>query len=637
MSDPASPTGFPSRAPLYATLACLAVALIAFLILREMDTPWSGKLGRTIYGVAEPGQLGYGEKYQRLFEVFAKVEDPSRAKLKVRDWGRIGMRLSSTFILVVALVGAATAWWWGRWLSGPPTGPGAIAPKMDRRAWLILGLLLVFGAALRWPAAWQHPTYDEQDNMRRNYHGFHDFREPGKAPEWVEAGFADAVWENERVNNPYLFSLLSQVSQSAWRFFTGTPRERTNLAAMRFPSLLFGWLAIATLFWFVRQIGLARLAPWAAALMAVHALALHHSVEARGYGLNLFMGSLFLGLAWRALQIGRTRDWQAFGMVVFLCVFSYPGSLYLVATINLFIAATLLWRWRKQADPRAMTALARCAVANGAAGLLYLWIITPAIPQAMSEFHEKFPQGNLGFSWVLGATVTYATGLMPIYTQVFAPPEWPGPTHVQWFFTHFPKMWPICLLAILTLILFVSGWIRLWKTGRFRTGYLIAAAASGVIMVSHHYLFTGLSLYYWYIIYILPTVLLVWAAGIGSLADKIGGKPHGRDTIIGSMITAGICLWMLVISYQWPGLGRWDDGITYIVREPPGGKWAAKSDPIRTGEIQRGSSLWINTADGYLFRIRDFEENPSAWESVRFRPSSGWGKLPGQADRDESH
>ncbi|MFM7182673.1 MAG: hypothetical protein ACKO2G_14575 [Verrucomicrobiales bacterium] len=621
-----------SRAPLYATVACLAVAVIAILILRGIDIPWSGKLGSNLYGVEKPAQLGLVEKYQRLVEVSTNVEDPARSSLKVRDWSRIGMCLSSTVVLALSLVGAATAWWWGRFLSGPPTGPGEVGPKMDRHSWILLGLLLVLGAALRWPAASQHPTYDEQDNMRRNYHGYLDFREPGKAPEWVEAGFSHAVWENERVNNPYFFSVLSQVSQTTWRFITGMSRERTDLSAMRFPSLLFGWLAIASVFWFARQIGLTRLAPIAAALMVVHGLALHHSVEARGYGLNLFMASLLLGFAWRALQIGRARDWFAFGSLVFLSVFSYPGSLYFVATVNLFVAATLLWRWFKQKDPHALTALARCVVANAAAGLLYLWIVSPAIPQAVAEFQEKFPQGNLGFSWLLGATVTYATGLMPIYDQVFAPPEWQGPTHVEWFFTHFPRMWPICLLTFVTLFFFISGWISLWKKGRFRAGFLLAAAGSGVLMVLHHYFFTGYSLFHWYIIYILPAVLLAWAAGIDSFAGKIGTKLKWRESTTASLLTAAICLWMFVISYKLPNLERWDDGITYLVREPPGGTWEGKSDPIRIGEIQRGSSLWVNTADGYLFRIRDYKDNPDQWNHVLARPLAEWGKVPGQAD-----
>ena len=398
--------------------------------------------------------------------------------------------------------------------------------------------------------------------MRRNYHGFHDFREPNQAPEWVEAGFDHAVWENERVNNPYFFSLLSQVSQSTWRFFTGTPREQTSLAAMRFPSLFFGWLAIASMYWFARQIGFARLAPWAAALMAVHGLALHHSVEARGYGLNLFLSSLLLGFAWRVLQIGATRDWILFGVVVFMTVFSYPGSLYIAAVINLFIFMVLLWRWRKQADPRAKTALARWVVVNATAGLCYLWLVAPAMPQALAEFQKKFPEGNLGFSWVLGATVTYATGLMPIYTKVFAGPDWPGPTQVEWFFTHFPRMWPVCLLTIFTVVLFVAGWIWIFKNGRLRAAFLLTATSSGVIMVTHHYLFTGLSLYHWYIIYILPTVLLAWTAGIGCLAEKISAATRLKSPATGSILTAGICLWMIIISYDLPKLGIWDDGIT---------------------------------------------------------------------------
>ena len=40
---------------------------------------------------------------------------------------------------------------------------------------VVLLAALAVGGALRLPAAWQYVTYDEQDNMRRNYHGFLDF------------------------------------------------------------------------------------------------------------------------------------------------------------------------------------------------------------------------------------------------------------------------------------------------------------------------------------------------------------------------------------------------------------------------------------------------------------------------------
>lgn len=628
MPDPTSPTPSRSRATLYATLVCLAVALVAFWILREMDNPWNGKLGRQIYGAQDPGKLGQVEKHRRLAEVFLVIGDPVREKLKVRDWARIGMRLSSTVVLVVALLGAATARWWAPGLAGPAGGPGLEVAKMDRRSWILLGLLLLLGASCRWPGARHYMTYDEQDNMRRNYHGFLDYREPGINPEWVEAGFREAIWENERVNNPYLFSLISQVSQSAWRAVTGASRERGDLVAMRFPSLLFGWLAIASIFWTARQLGLARLAPWAAGLMAVHALALHHSVEARGYGLNLFFVSLLPGLVWRVLQIGSTREWLAFGTVVFLAILSYSGSLYQIALLNFLIAVVLLWRWKKHGQPGARAGFFRWAAANSAAAILYLWIISPAIPQAIAEYHEKFPTGNLGFSWVLGATVTYATGLMPIYTKALAGPDWQGPTHVEWFFTHFPKFPAIFVLCLFTLVLFAIGLIWIWKQGKLRASIITLAAASGPVMVTHHYLGTGFSLYYWYLIYILPAVLLIWAAGIGALGDKIGTTMKKDGTTVASLLAAGIALWMLAVGYQWPGAGEWNDGITYFSRQPPAGGWGVPSDPIRAVEIQRGSSLWINSADGYLFRLRDFEKNPTAWDYVRTRKIADWGKIP---------
>ena len=627
-TDPNSPS--PRRPVFIATMVCLVVAVLAFLVIRTVDSPWGGKLGRSIFG-PEVYQMTTLDAHRGLIQFYFDPTHPARAKMTVEDWGRVGMRLSSTLVLVVALLGAATARWWGAWLGTATPPASAPAPVIPRWSWLVLLAALAVGGALRLPAAWQYVTYDEQDNMRRNYHGYLDFIKPGEAPKWVEASFADAVWENDRVNNPFFFSTLSQVSQAGWRAVSGAPRERFSMPAMRLPSLVFGTAAIAAIWWMMNTLGLVRQAPWAAILMAVHALALHHSVEARGYGMSMFLACLLLGMAWRVLQRGQARDWAGFGVLVFSCIFTYPGSLYYVATLNLFVAGTLAVRWRKSGEDAARAGLARWFITNVAAGMTFLWIVAPAAPQAMAEFHEKFPTGNLTASWVAGAFVTYSTGLMGIFDPPGELDAWTGPSHLMWFFTHFPKFWPIMIIAVIVFpLLMVAGIRSLWKTDRLRALLLFVAAMSGCLMFTHHRLVTGYSLYYWYIIYILPAVLAIEATGLTAWASRIAKPSAGglRADLAGGAMTVVLATWLLVISYNLPGLHQWNDGIVYFDRQPPRSGWWSPDGEIERSEIPRGRSLWVTYKDGYLCRFRDHEENADAWRTTRVRMKSAWGNIP---------
>lgn len=616
------------RPVVIAVIACLAVAVAAFLLMRGMDSPWGGKLGRNIFG-PDVYRMTSLDAHRGLIQFYFDPTHPARAKMTIAEWARVGLRLSSTLVLVVALLGAATARWWAGWLvtSAPVDAPPSAA--IPRWSWMVLLVALAVGGALRLPAAWQYVTYDEQDNMRRNYHGYLDFEKPGDAPKWVEAGFADAVWENERVNNPFFFSTLSQISQAGWRAITGAPRERFNLPALRLPSLVFGTAAIAAIWWMMNTLGLVRQAPWAASLMAVHALAMHHSVEARGYGLCLFLACLLPGMAWRVMRRGHARDWVVFGVVVFSCLFAYPGSLYYVSALNVFVAANLAWRWRKQGEDTARAGLARWFITNIAAGMAFLWIVAPAAPQAMAEFQEKFPMGNLGSSWAIAAFVTYATGLIGV--SQLGRDGWAGITDLTWYFTGFPAFWPIMIVAVVFFpMLLLTGGRTLWKQDRTRALLLAVAALSGCLMFTHHRLVTGYSMYHWYIIYILPAVLAIEACGIVAVASFIAKRVARNihaDAIAAGFAT-GLSCWLLAIGFNWTGSHDWNDGVVSFPRQPPHGGWSAPAGQIERSEIPRGSSLWVTYKDGYLCRFRNHEQNAAAWDDSRVRMKQDWGKLP---------
>lgn len=631
---PAAPESRSSPRPpvRLAVAACLAVALLSLGILRALDDPWTGRTGQIVFG-KQTSKLSTGERYRGLMRCYFDRGFPEhRDRLTIDDWVRIGLRLSSAGVLVAALLGAATAPLWARWLAGPRRVRPPRQPVPAWSRWVLAGALVV-AAAIRLPGLGGTFSFDEQDNARRNFYGYHEFVDPARPAQWVPAGWEDALWENGRGNNPYLFSVLSQGTQALWRLATGAPRDRTSIAALRMPSILFGLGAIAATWWALNTLGLRRAAPWAACLMAAHALAVHHAIEARGYGVCLFLCAVLLGQSWVVLRVGRGRDWALFGLLVFASVHAYPGSLYYVGCLNAFIAATLAWQGWKGRDPASKAGLARWFVANTAAGVCFLWVTSPAIPQAAGFFAEKFPTGGITVDWLVGACVAYATGLLTLFDKAMETPAWTGPTALQWFGGGFLRFWPLALWSYVACpILVALGLGSLWKSkeDRLPAWLLLVAVGSGIVMIAHNAFVTGLALYFWYIIFILPAVLGIEACGLvvvgRALARGMGGA--GRAECWTGVLVVVSALWMFWISFPWPGSRNWDDKVGFLARQPNLQGWPTKPGQIPRVEIPRGNSLWVTYRDGYQYRIRDYADRPEAWTAVKDRSLAVYGVGP---------
>ena len=629
---PNPPSSIPdSRRSFWIALAvCLLVALAAARVLKSLDDPWTGSMGRLLFG-KEAGSLGTFEKYHRVLQCYTDPHFPGRERMGVDDWVRIGLRLSSLLVIAASLLAAATSFWWSRWMRHPEA-PAWKPPRVAGWSrWILLGTLLL-GAALRLPSARCGMTYDEQDNARRNYHGYHELAAPGAPARFVEARWQDAVWENERGNNPFLFSFLSQVSQSVWRQFAGAPRDRFDLVAMRFPSLFFGLAALAAVWWSMNQIGLGRAAPWAGLLMAVHGLALHHSIEARAYGLCLFFSSALIGLAWRVIHRGRGWEWALFGLLVCASILAYPGMFYFVASVNLFVAAVLGWRAFKARDRLARANLARWFVSNSAAALAFFWVFFPTFPQAAGFFATKFPEGNLDLAWAIGAFTTYGSGLMAWFDNNVGAPGWTGPSELAWWGARFPAFWPVGLAAFLIFpLVFLTGLVSAWREegGKMRAALLATCLLAGAAMFCHHAFLTGFSLYHWYVIYTLPALLGLMGCGLAALGSALArrlGRPDRAPAWTG-LVAAFHCLWLLWIVYPWPGARPWQDDMAIMARQPPSGGWRTAPGEIPRIEIQRGESLWVTYLDGYQIRYHDYEDHLAQWRPIVQRPLAGWGRL----------
>jgi hypothetical protein len=375
-------------------------------------------------------------------------------------------------------------------------------------------------------------------------------------------------------------------------------------------------------------------------LLAVNGLAIEFAVEARGHGTNLFFSALTPGLVWAILERGLARSWVAYALVQIGALWSYPGALFHVAGVNLFLAGVLLWRWWRQGDAWGRCGLARWAVANTAAVVACVWLMAPAAPQAALYYATKFPTGHMGMTWQVGMFMSYASGLCPLFEDAVYEPDWQGQPALAWLFTGFWKFAPLALWTLVVFpLLFCTGVWSIGKSvgGRLRLGVLAVSMVMAEIMVlvqTH----TGMFMYFWYVIFMLPPVLVITAAGLGVAGDWLAARfrnPSRADRISGGLAAGAVC-WLVLVTgmlvWQW----SWRDEIVLIHRKPVINPWQTGDGLIPRFEIMRGTGNWVTYADGYHVVLRDYEGDGQAWAAALNRTMDQWGKHPGPAGRDDA-
>ena len=596
-----------------------------------LEKPWQGRSGSVIL-VDKPKDLGSAGKRLATLRFYLDREAPGREKFQTWDWVKTGLLVGSWFAAGVAVAGALTARWWAKWSLGPvPAGvpSGWQAPPWSR---IVLCVAFAGAAAIRLPPMAGNILWDEQDNLRRNFHGYYQYQNPAAEPRWVEASLMDALWENERGNNPHLFSVLSHTGLSVWQAASGAPRERYDLVVLRWPSAVFGLLSLVSLWWFLNAVGLQRLAPWAVVLAAAHPLWAEFTFQARGYGLSLFLTPIVLGTGWRLARFGRWRDGIGFGVAGFASLLAFPGSLYFIATINLSLAAMIGRAWRK-ADPAARTRFWRWVVVNTAAATAFGWLMAPAFPQMATYMNNGFQQGVMPSFWYVVSYNLFSTGMHFEFPRVpFFSTDGSAPSALAWLAGDFWRAWPVALWSMVVFpAAVVAGWVR-WVRRAERTFVVLVTMTlvAGGLCIAHHAIFTGCYIYSWYAIYALPVLVaaaahgLTWPMERGAAAGRGGGRAGWAGLAV-----AGAAVWLLAISHPAVRHGGWQTAHCRIHPRPVvGAAWRSPEGGIRRVEYQRGHALWVNYEDGFQFALRDYTTRPQEWAGVLNRPLSAYGKQP---------
>ncbi len=436
------------------------------------------------------------------------------------DYLTSGFWATGVFGLVLCLALLATAYWWAPWVKHPAIRI-AVSPEKPsaspRYFWLIILLAVVAGAVPR-AMRLDHSLWGDEAWAAGDYtHG--TFKPIEKNNRQGELEFAPTSWRHALFddrgggNNHVLMTALARVSSSIWRTATGSPRSHYSEAAMRVPVLIGGLLSIIAAACALRAAGLARAGLIAAWLFALHPWAVRYGSEARGYGLLLLGLFLAFWMLTRALESGQWRYWWGFAAADIIMLFSWAGAAHPVGVLALVGLGIIIGKTRFHPPT-----LVRWFFAHTVAASIFL---VSYIPRHYQIVHCKerttgfltFPSNlhwwdNLTFHLLTGAN------LADRY------PDLPHPNSLTDYFGG-NSIWG-AIAGLLGLAAIIFGFIILVRKNRSPFALILGSVfVAFLIAILHVSVIMGEGLLYFYMVYLLPALVLLAAITIAQLGRFI--------------------------------------------------------------------------------------------------------------------
>lgn len=614
MSSPSPSPSDPVIARVSVALVALAVAFLWYAL--EAKQPWEGK------ALSQTAKRLDVSKDEVPWQVFFDFEKLGSYKLGTESYRQIGLWQGAIFVGLAIGFCALTASWWVPLTRRKPRLENlkTLAPDQSaktfrpgRAGWIGLFVIILLATVLRAPHLNRVVYFDEQDNLRRNFHGYTEIQSDG-TERWREAGWSEALWENRLGNNPVLLSVLAQVSQGIWRSVTGAERERFSIVAIRLPVLLGGLASIAAVWWLLQLWCLRYAAVIAGLLAAIHPMHINYSLQARGYAFVLLFVPLALGFAWLALRQNRWRDWSAYAMCVFFCLWSYAGSIYFAVAINAGLMVCMLWQRYRSGDPDMIGPVSRLLVVNVATGLLYVFLVFPHIPQVCYHFRQIFEVIPLEAFWIFYAWSHYSTGTnFPSSSDIYdLRTDQVGLAEVllQRFASAEPVLVVLQWMVIPVLIILGYVWLirRSRASGYSYSGLILGLGFTAPILALSHQHFTSLYFYYWYLSSALPIVIAGVAIGLQCLIEPF----LRRQSPLPKGVAIAICTSFFALFY-WQSSPR--NSGSGRIQQAVG--WPTNEKRIPAVEFRRGASNWVTTRDGQSIRLMEVFDNEGNRRSGR--------------------
>ena len=382
---------------------------------------------------------------------------------------------------------------------------------------------------------------DEDYTVRRAVVGQYERNDEGEL--WFrKVTWNDTLFAYRNPNNHVLFSVLARLSLGDYEPGKDPQKLHFDETRLRMPSFIAGLLAIASVGYLLATIGFTRAGIAAMFVLALHPWFLRHGCEARGYPLALALGPLCLTFLIKALQRGRPGYWAAFALSEFLVFYAYPGTIYLLAGINIAALAYIALRDNSTRDRISLGS--RWFVANTFAALPLIFLMAPNLPQLKAYIEKNSDVAGPDAAWIWDNLCYLATG-----RPWFA---WESGNPYDFHLSANAIGSGFALACIFGIA--ICGIVRLCRNWRENLWLVIALALPYGLMLTHSVIAGG-RVYQWYAIPMLPTFIIALAMGIESLPARI------RDVRLRTL--AGFGTLALFLAFY----AAFSSGITGALRE----------------------------------------------------------------------
>lgn len=325
---------------------------------------------------------------------------PESEKLRVRDFVGLYSWWAALINLLPLAILAVTTRWWMRPLREH------FVPQPDRP---VLGFRIVVGAALLACAAMNAPRLgqslwdDEEYSVRRVILGAY-LQNEGKPPKFKEVRWSDTLWYYAKPNNHFLNSILSRLSNSAWRMLSRPQGLQFSETALRLPSYVAGVLSVGVWALLLARMSFPHAGMILAWLIALHPWYMRFIPQTRGYALVFLFLPLACWLGLTAVRDGRWRFWVASGAAQFALFYSWPGSAFTLVVLNFCLLGFILIQGSSP-----LVLISRWLVSSCVAGMIVIQLTFPCLAQIKS--YLTISDANaLGAFWLKNVGALLLTG-----------------------------------------------------------------------------------------------------------------------------------------------------------------------------------------------------------------------------------
>jgi hypothetical protein len=350
------------------------------------------------------------------------------------------------------------------------------------------------------------------------------------ALKFKETPWTTTLWSFRKTTNHIGYTAVARLFHDTF-FKPGTGAKDGWFSEfwIRFPAWLAGIISVFAITWAAMRWHCA-LAIGLPLFWIMHPWVFRFGSDARGYGFVLLLVPLLFGLVERATATGRWRWWLGYALAQFYLLWTYTGSIYLVATLNLAALGMIATDRRRAGERLLMTS--RWVVANLLSMMLLIGLMAPCVPQLLEFLESKPLSGTLDARWFQDTFSALLTGL-PWHA-------WDASNPLCHTLSQVYEETPLALSVILTLLVIslLLGVVSLAMRPRARW-LLVAILGAPALMITHMML-TGVRPYDWYFVPFLPGVFILLAAAPDAFS-KLVLKTNG----ISKMRHSFILIWII--------------------------------------------------------------------------------------------